>query len=122
MVQEDPEAALEDYLAEEGLGSFVPTTGYRVERAERGRVLMSWDADGRTRVAVVLSDAIGDVDGREGWGVEVWATCDLVDLPEEIAERLGIGIWTDRSGRRVPASECPRRPAPRTATCTTTAF
>jgi hypothetical protein len=111
-VQRSPDAALTDYVRSEGLDHEVPTEGYREERDDGGRVLLSWDDDDRTRVAFVVADDVRDVEGDVGWGVEVWARCDLVELPEEIVERLGIGVWTDREGRRVPVDEVSSAPGP----------
>lgn len=44
------------------------------------------------------------VDGRTGWYVESWARCDWAELPPELAEALGLDVWTDASGRRVPTT------------------
>jgi len=40
-----------------------------------------------------------------GWGVESWATCDPAELPASVTDALGIGVWEDPSGRRVPVTE-----------------
>jgi hypothetical protein len=111
-VQPSPGAALEDYVRSEGLEGEVPAAGYRVERADEGRVLLSWDDEQRTKVAFVLADAVRDVEGDVGWGVQVWARCDLVELPDGVRERLGIEVWTDRQGGRVPVEEVSSFPGP----------
>jgi len=79
----------------------VPRTGYRVERRSDGRVLFSYDVDGRTKVAVVVAK---DRKNRPGWGPESSASCDPAELPAGFAEAHGYEIWTDRNGRRVPTT------------------
>ncbi|MET7485212.1 hypothetical protein [Streptomyces sp. NPDC005538] len=79
----------------------VPRTGYRVEREEGGRVLFSYDVDGRTKVAVVVAK---DQKNRPGWGPESSASCDPAELPAGFAEAHGYEIWTDRDGHRVPTT------------------
>ena len=101
-VQDDPDAALTNWLDE----AFVqlPRDGYRVEREDDGRVLLSYDVDGRTRIAVIVADGVSDWKGNEGWGVETWAQCDPAELPAAVTEAFGIGVWTDAAGHRVPVT------------------
>lgn len=94
---------------EDGLGVYfeieqpdVPRSGYRVEREENGRVLFSYDVDGRTKVAVVVAE---DRKGRPGWGPETSASCDPAELPESFTATMEYEIWTDEAGRRVPITE-----------------
>ncbi|MET9831032.1 hypothetical protein ABZ078_17390 [Streptomyces sp. NPDC006385] len=94
---------------EEGLTAYfdfeqpdVPRSGYRVEREEKGRVLFSYDVDGRTKVAVVIAE---DGKNRPGWGPETSASCDPAELPESFTASLEYEIWTDEHGRRVPTTE-----------------
>jgi hypothetical protein len=61
-----------------------------------------YDVADRTKVAVVLADGIRDFNGDEGWGVVAWAQCDPAELPAAVTEDLGIGVWEDASGRRLP--------------------
>ncbi|MGV9759476.1 hypothetical protein ACWDUC_27090 [Streptomyces tricolor] len=93
---------------EEGLARYFdmvqpeqPDHGYRVERAERDRVLYSYDVDGRTKVAVVVAK---DQRDRPGWGPETNASCDPAELPESFTATTDWEIWTDRAGRRVPVT------------------
>jgi hypothetical protein len=102
-VQDSPEDALEDWLDEES--PEVPEDGYRVERVDGGRVLLSYDVDDRTRVAVVVHDDITDFNDDTGWGVESWSTCDPAELGVEVAEDLGFEIWSDADGRAVPTTD-----------------
>ncbi|MEO3974860.1 hypothetical protein [Streptomyces sp. CAU 1734] len=92
--------------AAEGLKAFfaagqpeVPHSGYRVERAERDRVLYSLDAAGRTKVAVIVAK---DRPRRPGWGPETSAWCDPAELPAAFTDGRPYEIWTDRDGERVP--------------------
>lgn len=102
-VQRDAARALEDYLDNESWGN-LPTEGYRVEREDGDRVLLSYDVDQRTKVAFVAADGIRDWNGDAGWGIESWAQCDPAELPGEFTEQADIGVWTDRDGRRVPTT------------------
>lgn len=104
-VQSDPAGAVADWMHEEGSWfSGVPDSGYRLERRDDGRVLYSFDVDGRTRAAVIVSDSVHDWNGDTGWGVESWAVCDPAELPAEMTEEMGIVVWEDAAGNRVPTS------------------
>lgn len=92
--------------AEEGLEAYfeieqpeVPREGYRVEREEGGRVLFSYDVDGRTKVAVIVAK---DRKNRPGWGPETSASCDPAEFPASWTDSKGYEVWTDRDGKRVP--------------------
>jgi hypothetical protein len=102
-VQDSPEKALDDWLREERIQ--VPEDGYRIERVDDGRVLLSYDVDDRTRVAVVVHDDITDFNDDTGWGVESWSTCDPSELGVDVAEELGFQVWSDPSGRPVPTTD-----------------
>ncbi len=97
--------ALENWLDEEAWAHQLPETGYRVEREEDGRALLSYDVGQRTKIAFVVADGIRDYDDNTGWGVESWAQCDPAELPASVTEALGIGVWEDASGARVPVTE-----------------
>ncbi len=103
-VQESAEAALDDYMSESGLSFSEPSDGYVVERDQDGRVLFSYDVDGRTKVAIFAADDVRDWNRDEGWGVRAWAQCDPSELPPEVTDDLNIGVWEDESGRRVPVT------------------
>ena len=103
-VQESAEAALDDYMSESGLSLSEPSDGYVVERDQDGRVLFSYDVDGRTKVAIFAADDVRDWNRDEGWGVRAWAQCDPSELPPDITDDLNIGVWEDESGRRVPVT------------------
>ena len=103
-VQDSAEAALDNYMSESGLSFFAPSDGYAVERERDGRLLFSYDVDGRTKVSIFAADGVRDWNGDEGWGVRVWAQCDPSELPPDVTDGLNIGIWKDGSGRRVPVT------------------
>jgi hypothetical protein len=94
---------LEDVLRRDAVTA-LPSAGYRLERAAAGRALFSFDVGGRTKVSVVAVDHVRDSVGREGWAMEAWAECDPSELPAEQTEALGIGVWQDGSGARVPVT------------------
>ncbi len=103
-VQPGAVQAFDDYVEESGIGFRAPVRGYRVEREDRGRALISYDVRDRSKVAVVLANGIRDWNGDVGWGVVTWAMCDPAELPSEVSDELGIGVWQDASGRRVPVT------------------
>jgi hypothetical protein len=103
-VQGSAETALEDYMRESGLSFLVPSDAYAVEREQDGRVLFSYDVDGRTKVAIFAADDVRDWNRDEGWGVRAWAQCDPSELPPDATDDLNIGVWRDESGRRVPVT------------------
>lgn len=104
-VQSSPERALQNWIEQEGGFHPIPGTGYRIEREDDDRVLLSYDVDGQTKVAFIAADGVHDWNDDTGWGVESWSQCDPAELPAEIAEAVGLGVWTDASGKRVPVSE-----------------
>jgi uncharacterized protein YceK len=67
-VQGSAEAALDDYMSESGLSFSTPSEGYAVERDQDGRVLFSYDVDGRTKVAIFAANDVRDWNRDEGWG------------------------------------------------------
>lgn len=105
--------ALDHYLAGEPNARYAtPGEGYRVEREDGGRVLLSYDVAGGTKVAFVAAADVGNYAGDRGWGIEAWAQCDPAEFPRAVAEDLGFGIWTDERGRAVPTTTVHSRPGP----------
>ena len=88
-------------MRESGLGSLVPSEGYAVERERDGRALLSYDVDGRTKVSMYASNDVRDWNRDRGWGIRAAAQCDPSELPADLTDDLGIGVWEDTSGRRV---------------------
>jgi hypothetical protein len=103
-VKGSPNLALRNYFEEEFVGAQLPVTGYRIEREDNDRVLFSYDVEGRTKVAFIVADGITDYNGDRGWGVESRAACDPSELPAKVTDELGIGVWQDRSGDRLPVT------------------
>ena len=103
-VQESAEAALDNYMSESGLSFSMPSDGYAVEREQEGRVLLSYDVDGRTKVAMFAADGVRDWNGDEGWGVRAWAQCEPSELPPDVTDELNIGVWENESGERMPVT------------------
>ncbi|MEP7054254.1 MAG: hypothetical protein ABI912_03310 [Actinomycetota bacterium] len=98
---DDSQSALEDFLTSPGFR--LPRSGYRVEREEPGRVLFSYDVAGKTKVAIVVSDA--ERPGFErGWHVESFADCNPAEWPEAVSAEVGVQVWTDANGDRVPTT------------------
>jgi hypothetical protein len=105
-VQGTPAGAVANLLDRTVLGSVeMPTQGYRREREEIDRVLLSYDVAGRTKVAIVVAAGIEDYLDHEGWGVEWYAQCDPAELPAAVTKELGVGVWENESGDRVPVTE-----------------
>lgn len=102
-VQDSAEAALKNYFSEEILQ--LPRSGYRVERSEDGRVLFSYDVDGQSKITFIAADSIRDFNHDRGWGVETWAECDPSELPANVTDELGIQVWQDAHGSRVPVTK-----------------
>jgi hypothetical protein len=108
-IADDPQQALENYLDGE-IWSRIPDRGYRAEREDGDRVLFSFEVAGRTKVAVIVADGVRNYDDDHGWGVESWAACDPAELPGRVTEGLGIGVWTDARGERVPVTRVRSQP------------
>jgi hypothetical protein len=102
-VQDSAEAALSNYFAEEGLG-WAPQEGYRVEREDDGRVMLSYDVAQRSKVVFIAAADVVDYNDECGWGIETWAECDPAELPAEITDDFGVQIWQDEHGDRVPVA------------------
>ncbi len=97
--------ALEDWLENEAWAYQVPESGYRVEREDADRVLLSYDVGERTKIAFIAADGLRDYNGDEGWGIESWSQCDPAELPASVTDTLDIGVWEDSSGRRMPVTK-----------------
>lgn len=86
-------SALENYLSEEPFLQ-LPREGYRVERADDGRVLFSYDVNGRTKVAIVAARRMRDFNDDQGWGIETGAQCDPSEFPASVTDAMGIEVCT----------------------------
>ena len=95
-VQDDPAAAVQNLLAENYVGA--PDADYVVVARNQSRALVTYEVDREAKVAFVVEDGITDWDGNVGWGVTSYAACDLAEMPPEISDAAGIGVWTDADG------------------------
>lgn len=98
--QDSVEEAVSNWLEEDWVGG-LPEKGYRVEREDDGRVLLSYDVEGRTKVAFIVANDVRDFNDDVGWGVETWAGCNPAELPAQFTDAAGIQIWLDDDGHRV---------------------
>ena len=88
--------------AGEGLVLSVPGDLARAA-ASGDRVLYVAEVDGRPKAAAVVHDGpASEGAGGDGWYVESWAVCDVVELPAEFVAERGYEVWTDPAGRIVP--------------------
>jgi len=111
-VQENAEDAWSNAMDETGVAYNAPHDGYRVERQDEDRALLSYDVGDRSKVAVVVADGVRDWNDDEGWGVLAWAQCDPAEFPADVTEGLGVGVWEDGSGRRLPVRRVRSRQGP----------
>jgi hypothetical protein len=89
-------------MRESGPNFSTPSDGYAVEREQDGRVLFSYDVDGRTKVSMFAAQGVRDWSGDEGWGVRTWAQCDPSELP-----RTSPTTPTSACGSTTRADACP---------------
>lgn len=98
---DDPAGALRTAYSE-GLAFSVPPD-LAVAAESDDRVLYVAEVAGRPKAAVVVHDGKGSEGaGGDGWYLESWAVCDVVELPADFVEELGYEVWTGVDGRVVP--------------------
>jgi hypothetical protein len=104
----DPEAAIRVKMGE-GLFLDAPTADLVLERDDGDRVLFTASYGGIARQALIVRDgpssAGSGAENGHGWYVESFAACDLADFPEAVSAALGVQVWSDRDGARVPTSK-----------------
>ena len=101
-VSDDAREAMDSYLDEQGYG--LPKTTYD-EAARHGDVaLFTWSQGGVVLAAFVVRDGMDDVEGHHGWGVTSYAVCDPAEWPPERSDEIGIEVWSNADGDRVPTS------------------
>lgn len=83
----------------------VPRQGYRLESRRGHRVLLSFDVRQRSKAAFILADNVRNHEGDRGWGVTSWAHCDPAEYPPAVTNALGIVVWKDAKGARVPLAK-----------------
>ena len=85
----------------EGLGSMPPDLAVAADSDDR--VLYVAEVAGLRKAALIVHDGEGSEGaGGDGWYVESWAVCDIVELPAEFVEEHGYEVWTDADGQTVP--------------------
>ncbi|WP_419995239.1 hypothetical protein [Streptomyces boninensis] len=102
-----PEEGLANYFDHEGGDE--PPYAFRIEARRDGRVLFSYDVRGRTKHAVVVAE---DQSQRPGWGPETAAQCDPAEFAPAVTKKMGLEIWVDREGHRVPTTKIESNPGP----------
>ncbi len=112
-------ASLHGEVYEEGATSDSPAAAVRTARSEGlwlsmppdlavaaetdDRVLYVAEVAGRPKAALIVHDGQGSEGaGGDGWYVESWAVCDVVELPAGFVEERGYEVWTDADGQVVP--------------------
>ena len=96
-----PDDAVETAYSE-GLGFSVPQD-LTVAAESDSRVLYVAEVAALPKAAVIVHDGEGSEGaGGDGWYVESWAACDIVELPADFVEQLGYEVWTDSEGEVVP--------------------
>lgn len=99
---DSPGEALEAFIHDEAAA--LPPQDYRAERETKERVLYSYDVDGDTKVAVIVAHGPTGASDESGWSVETFAQCDPAELPAAVTAKLGIEVWVDQHGKRVPTT------------------
>lgn len=110
-VQGDAEAALHDFLEQEGW--WMPPRADFVERTNRGGIARYEMSTGdRLTAVIMLYRGTEGVDQEKGWGVDTRAFCDPSEWAPASAEERGYQIWTDRKGLRAPTYQIVSRAGP----------
>lgn len=79
--------------------------GLQVAKEEEDRVLYVVEVDGVVKQAVIVHDGPAtEGAGGPGWYVESWARCDYAELPRDFTDSIGLQVWTDAQGDRVPTT------------------
>lgn len=84
----------------DGEGTTLPAAGYQVEKETDERVLFSYDVKGETKIAIILANGVDEA----GWSMETFAQCDPSELPDSVSDTLGVEVWVDERGERVPTT------------------
>jgi hypothetical protein len=102
-VQEDPKAALDDWFESEFFAQ-LPKTGYVETARHDGAALFTFSTQGLVVSAFVVRDDAKGPEGDHGWGVASYAACDPAEWPPATSDSLGIEVWVNPDGDRVPTS------------------
>ncbi len=103
-----------DTALSEGMFLELPELDYKVAKTEDDRVLLTYSANGDTKVALVFRNGPAtEGAGDDGWYRESWARCDLSEFPEEVAETFyGYQLWTGADGLPALTTEIVSMPGP----------
>ncbi len=99
--EQTPEAALKAHLQQSQMWKIAPERGYRIEKREAKRVLLSYDVGGRTRAAMIAAEGLK---GKDGWIVETYALCDPSEYGARERKAIDLNVWSDEQGRPVNTS------------------
>ncbi len=79
--------------------------GLRVGKEEDDRILYVLEVQGAIKQAVIVHNGPAtEGAGGPGWYVESWAHCDFSEFPRSFTDGIGLGVWTNASGRPVPTT------------------
>jgi hypothetical protein len=66
--------------------------------------LFTFSTQGLVVSAFVMHDETAGPEDDRGWGVSSYAACDPAEWPPETSDAVGIEVWTNPDGDRVPTS------------------
>ena len=97
-----------------GDGLFLlPPSGFVHAGSDEARRLFTYSFGGQVRAAVIVADATEvPLDASSGWVVETFASCDPAEFDPSLDGELGVDVWQDADGRRVPVSIVRSAPGP----------
>jgi hypothetical protein len=109
-VQDDPRAAVMDFVQEEG----PVQAGFNIFDVARrgGEVLFVGDVGASSLAAWVVHDGMTGPGQDQGWGVYSWAYCDPSYWPDRLAYSGDFLIWSNADGDRMPTSVLYSFPGP----------
>ena len=102
-VQDGPRAALDDWFDAEPFTT-LPQAGYDEAARRDGEALFTFSTQGLVVAALVVRDDTRGPGDDQGWGVASYAACDPAEWPPGASEGLGVDVWTNADGDRVPTS------------------
>lgn len=98
---DDPAGAVKTAFSE-GLFLSMPRD-LAVAAKSDDRVLYVAEVAGVSKAALIVHDDEGtEGAGGDGWYLESWAVCDIVELQADFVEQLGYEVWTDADGQVLP--------------------
>lgn len=91
----------------------LPRSGFLHSGTDESRRLYTYSFAGQVRAAVIVADASEvPLDAGSGWVVETFASCDPAEFDPSLDGELGVEVWQDADGRRVPVSVVRSAPGP----------